>query len=242
MERGSSGAHAGGQLFRPVMPGSNRVARTGIPFRSHTHPPRAAFLHGRRARQSNRLNRRPNAASPVDPLVPRGFGPFISANRLLPASAPVEVELVLDLDGGIVVGDLARGLAGPVGGAEDDAVVDVEDSGATAGRPDVAGSGDLVLLGVDAALGPDTAADDRGRGGRGGRSVLAEEICAGELAGNALVELCPAVVDAAEDGELVTTGVLEVQVQLAVLVAVGAGVGGADVGLEAIEAEGDDLI
>jgi hypothetical protein len=49
------------------------------------------------------------------------------------------------------------------------------------------------------------------------------------------------VVDAAEDGELVTTGVLEVQVELAVLVAVCAGVSRADVGLEAIKAEGDDL-
>lgn len=166
---------------------------------------------------------------------------FISANRLLLAGAPVEVELVLDLDGGIVVGDLTRCLAGAVAGAEDDAVVDVEDSSATAGRPDVAGSGHLVLLGVNVTVGPDAAADDRGRCCRGGRSVLAEEVGAGELAGDALVELCPAVVDAAEDGELVATGVLEVQVQLAVLVAVGAGVSRADVGLEAIKAKGDDL-
>lgn len=214
-------------------------ARTGIPFRSHTHPPRAPFLRGERGRQSNRLNRRPNAASRFDPLVPRHVAR--STNRSLLARAPVDVELVLDLDGSIVVGDLAQELAGAVAGAEDDTVVDVEDSGATAGRPDVAGGGDLVLLGVHVTSGPDATAGDGGAGGGGCRGVLAEEVCAGELALHTLVELCPTVVDAAEDSKLVAAGVLEVQVQLTVLVAVGSLGLAANIGLEVIKAEGDDL-
>jgi len=56
-----------------------------------------------------------------------------------------------------------------------------------------------------------------------------------------LVELCPTVVDAAEDSKLVAAGVLEVQVQLTVLVAVGSLGLAANIGLEVIKAEGDDL-
>jgi hypothetical protein len=49
------------------------------------------------------------------------------------------------------------------------------------------------------------------------------------------------MVGSIEHGVLETTGVLEVQVQLAVLAAVGGGGAGADVGLELIEAVSNDL-
>lgn len=75
---------------------------------------------------------------------------------------PADVDLLGEGDGGVVVGDLARG--GSVARREGDAVVDVEDAGGAAGRPDDGGGGDLVLLGVDLAVGPDPAAVDGGAG------------------------------------------------------------------------------
>lgn len=49
------------------------------------------------------------------------------------------------------------------------------------------------------------------------------------------------MVGGVDDGVLETSGVFEVQVQLAVLAAVSGGGAGADVGLELIEAVSDDL-
>ena len=49
------------------------------------------------------------------------------------------------------------------------------------------------------------------------------------------------MVDGVDDGEGEAGGVLEGYVELAVLAAVHYGCAGADVGLEAVEADGDDL-
>lgn len=50
------------------------------------------------------------------------------------------------------------------------------------------------------------------------------------------------MVDGVDDGEGEALGVLEGDVELAVLAAVHDGGAGADVGLEAVEADGDDLL
>ena len=149
------------------------------------------------------------------------------------------MDLLGEGDGGIVVGELAEGAA--VGAGEGDAVVDVEDARGAAGAVDVAGSRDLVGLGVDLALGPDTAPGDGGLGGCGVSGGLGEVVGRVEGACHAGLELRVAVVGAVHHGELEPTRVLEVQVQLAVLGLLGRVVTGSDVGLELVEAKGDDL-
>lgn len=149
------------------------------------------------------------------------------------------MDLLGEGDGGIVVGELAGG--GAVGAGEGDAVVDVEDAVGAAGRVDHARGGDAVGLGVDLAAGPDAAAADGGLGRRRVRRRLAEEVGRVEGACHARVELRVAVVRAVDDGELEAARVLEAQVQLAVLGLVGRVVARSDVGLETVEAEGDDL-
>src|SRR4029434_2169947 len=116
-------------------------------------------------------------------------------------------DLLGEGDGGVVVGDEAAGAG--VGAGQGDAVVDVEDAGGAARREDVAGGGDLVVLGVDLAVGPDAAAGDGGLRGGGGLRVLAEVVGAVEVARHALVELRVAVVGAVEHRELEAAGVLE---------------------------------
>lgn len=67
-------------------------------------------------------------------------------------------------DRGVVVGDLARGAR--VARRQRDAVVDVENSGGAARRPDDGSRRDLVLLSVYLAISPDPTSVDRGpRGG-----------------------------------------------------------------------------
>lgn len=61
-------------------------------------------------------------------------------------------------DGGIVVGDLTRGRA--VAASERNAVVDVENSRLSTGRPDYRGGGDLILLGVYLPINPCISASD----------------------------------------------------------------------------------
>lgn len=158
---------------------------------------------------------------------------------LLPARLPLEVELLGESNGGVVVRDDADG--GGLGAGEADAVVDVEDAVGAAGRVDDRGGGDLVGLGVDLSLGPDASTGDGGLRRRGRRSVLREVVCRVEGAGDALVELSVAVVGALDDRELESTGVLEVQVELAVLGPLGRVEAGADISLEAVKAKGDDL-
>lgn len=149
------------------------------------------------------------------------------------------MDLLGEGNGGIIVSELAGGRA--VGAGESNAVVDVEDAVGTAGRVDVAGGGDGVSLGVDLAIGPDAATGDGGLGGGGVAGRLAEVVGRVESASDTGVELGVAVVRAVDDGELEATGVLEVQVELAVLGLVGRVEAGSDVSLELIEAEGDDL-
>lgn len=185
----------------------------------------------------------------------------IPRGHLFLTGAPVEVDLLGECNSGVVVADSAG--SGAVCAGERNTVVDVEDSAGAAWRVDVAGSWDLVRLGVDLALGPDTATGDGGlRCGRGGR-VLAEVVGAVKGTSHALIELGISVVCALHDGELESTGVLqaggyceqvcnvivegaiyaylEVKVELAVLGLLGGADARSDVGLEPIETEGDDL-
>jgi hypothetical protein len=73
------------------------------------------------------------------------------------ATSPFEADLLLELDGGVVVGNLATGLFAV--GCQGDAVVDVEDAGGAARRPDEGGVFDLVLLGVHLSILKFRAAD-----------------------------------------------------------------------------------
>lgn len=169
--------------------------------------------------------------------VPFHYGPL--ASRLSPALLPAEVDLLGEGDGSIVVGDGAIGLG--VRGREGDAVVDVEDAVGAARGPDIAARRDPVVLGVDLALGPDAAARDGRLRRRRPRRVLAEEVGAEEGSSHAGVELSVAVVRRLNDGELPARGIAQRQVNLAVLAAVRRPGAGANVGLEAVEAERDDL-
>lgn len=83
----------------------------------------------------------------------------------------------------------------------------------------------------------------KGKGGTYSRARVLGEVVGGEEgAGYAIVETSPAVVCCVDDGVLEATGILEVQVQLAVLAAVGGHSAGARVGLERIEAVSNDLL
>jgi hypothetical protein len=73
------------------------------------------------------------------------------------------VELLGEGHGRVVVGQLAG--QGAVPARERDAVVDVEDAVAAAGRPDGGGCLDAVLLGVDLAVLEGAAAFEGGAGG-----------------------------------------------------------------------------
>lgn len=147
-------------------------------------------------------SRRSRPSSPARPSCPHGM----PLHHLLGAGAPEELEVLRELERGIVVGELAAGVL--VGRGERQAVVDVEDALGAARRPDVAGGGDLVDLGVDLAVSPDSAARDGRLRGGGGRSILAEVVGAEEGARDALVELRVAVVRALDSGELEARGVL----------------------------------
>ena len=76
------------------------------------------------------------------------------------------MQLLGEGNGGIVVGQLAGGVL--VRRRERDAVVDVEDTGGAAGRPDDSRGLDLVLLGVHLAQDEVAAAG----GGHAGGALL----------------------------------------------------------------------
>jgi hypothetical protein len=154
------------------------------------------------------------------------------------AGPPLHVELLGQCDGGIVVGNGAKGAR--VGGSQTDAVVDVEDAVGAARRPDDAGSGDLVLLGVDLAGLPNAATVDADTSSGGGSSILTEVVGTEEVTLGALLEDGIAVIGGLKDGELEAAGVAEVEVQLAVLGALVEGHARTNVGLEGVEAKGDD--
>jgi hypothetical protein len=154
-------------------------------------------------------------------------------------TTPVDVDLLGQSNGPVVVRDHARGLG--VGAGEGYPVVEVEDGRrSAAGRRHGVGGRHEVLLGVDLAGGPDTAALDAGLGRAGVGGVAAEVVGGEEGAGDAVVQLRVAVVRAVGDGKPVAARIVQRQVQLAVLAAVHDGGAGSDVGLEAIETDGDD--
>lgn len=128
------------------------------------------------------------------------------------------MDLLAHIDGGIVVSELARGIA--IRRGQRDAVVDVEDLGCPAFRLDIVGRGDDVLLGVDLAVRPDTAAGDGGLRGAGVGGVRAEVVLAVEGAGDAGLELGVSVVGAVDDCEGVAGGVAERQVDLLCILSV----------------------
>lgn len=81
-----------------------------------------------------------------------------------------------------------------------------------------------------------------GRGAYGLSGFLGEVVSGDEAARHTVIETRPAVVGGVDDGVLEAARVLEVQVQLAVLGAVGRGGARADVGLELVEAVSNNLL
>lgn len=73
-------------------------------------------------------------------------------------------------------------------------------------------------------------------------SILREEVGGQESSSDALIQASKAVVGSLDDGVLEATGVLKVQVDSAVLGAVCGGGARTNVGLECIEAVGDDSL
>jgi hypothetical protein len=175
------------------------------------------------------------------------------------ASPPLHMHLLGKSNGSIIVGQLAGSILDSRG--KRDAVVDVEDTVCAARRPDNSSGLDGVGFGVDLAHEEVAAAAGshfsgalfvliskpylmvRGLGWEtySLAGVLREVVGGNELACDALVETRPAVVCSIYDGVLETAGVLEVQVELASLGSVGLDGAGANVGLELVEAVGDDL-
>src|SRR5690606_15776325 len=119
----------------------------------------------RRSRERERERRDPSPRDSYPPPYARCFtqpplflSSFLSLSLSLSlkstlfhlfAVAPVKVELLGEGDGGIIVGDGAKGLR--LARPQRDPVVDVEDSGGATGREDERGGGDTVGLGVDLA-------------------------------------------------------------------------------------------
>lgn len=134
----------------------------------------------------------------------------ILRGRLFLTSTPVEVDLLSESDRGVIIADGAR--SGAVCAGERNTVVDVENAARATGGVDVAGSWDLVGLGVDLALGPDTATGDGCLCGGRGRRVLAEVVGAVKGTSDALVELSISVICALDNGELEATGILRAAV------------------------------
>ena len=70
---------------------------------------------------------------------------------------------------------------------------------------------------------------------------MAEVVGRDEASGDALIKASPAVVGGVDDGVLEASRVLQVEVKLAVLGAVGGAGAGTDVGLKGVEAVGYNL-
>ena len=101
-----------------------------------------------------------------------------------------------------------------------DSVVDVEDAVLATWRPDGSGGLNAVLLGVDLAVQQGAAAYGGHTRGLRLASVLREVVGRDEGPGYAFIEARPAVVGGVYHGVLEAAGVLQVQVELAVLAAV----------------------
>ena len=121
------------------------------------------------------------------------------------------------------------------GGGERDGGVDVKHSVRSAGRPDDGlGVGGIV---VEVVAGEGSLPCGAGAG----LSSLSGEVVDGLLgAGDALIESGVSTVVGGEDGVLEAAGVLEVQVKLAILAALGDGDTGTDGGDVLVEDEGHD--
>jgi len=98
------------------------------------------------------------------------------------------------------------------------------------------------LLGVDLAVDERATTDGRHARGLCGACILREVVGCDEGTSYAFVEARPAVVGCIDNGILETAWVLEVEVELAVLGAVGGSCAGADVGLELVEPVRYDLV
>ncbi len=107
------------------------------------------------------------------------------------------MNLLGEGDSRVVIGHLTGGGVVPTG--QGDAVVDIEDAAGPAWAEDVAGGGHLVVLGVDGAGEPLSAAFDAGLRRRRGRRILAEVVGRVESSGNAPVELRIPVIRAVDD-------------------------------------------
>jgi len=97
------------------------------------------------------------------------------------------------------------------------------------------------LLGVDLAVDERATTDSRHARGLRGACILREVVGCDEGSSYAFVQARPAMVGCVNDGILETTWILEIEVELAVLRAVGGGCAGADVGLELVKAVRYDL-
>jgi hypothetical protein len=155
------------------------------------------------------------------------------------ALEPLQVDGVGEGDGSIVVRYGAGG-GGALGG-QGDTVVDVQDAVCSARREDVGSGWHGVGLGVDLARSPDTAScDHRGRC-CSGRGILREVVGGQEGPGNAGIKLGIAVVGGIDNSKVEAAGVLQAQVDLALLSVVGDSGSWSDVGLEAVESKRHNL-
>lgn len=160
----------------------------------------------------------------------------------LPPSAlkPLNVNLLRQGQRLVVIRNHARGLG--VIARQRHTVIDIQSVRPPAARrPHHLGGRHGVALRVHLAHGPDAAALDAGAGGARGVGVAREEVGRQKVALDVLLEEREAVVDRIDDGEGEARRVVELDVQLAVLRVFREGGVRADVGLEAVEADGEDL-
>ena len=107
-----------------------------------------------KTRPISKSNLKQTGTPEVARWLPRG-GRYLAV-LVLRTGLPRDVNLLGEGDGGIVVGQFAVGAG--VARRERDAVVDVEQAVGAAGRPDDGRGLDLVVLGVDLAIGERAAA------------------------------------------------------------------------------------
>lgn len=162
-----------------------------------------------------------------------GDGAVAAGARAGSALLPGNVELLSEGNGGIVVGKLSGSVA--LGAGQGNAVVDVEDTGSTAWRPDSSGRFDAVSLGIYLPVLECSTSNCGHAGGRSLAGILREVVGGNEVTSDTLIETSISVVGGVNNGVLKASGILEVQVELAVLAAVRDGSSGANIGLELIK-------
>jgi len=152
------------------------------------------------------------------------------------AAAPLDAELLLKLDGSIIVGNFTS----TVGWAsKSNSVVDVEDSVGSAWGPDHGLVLDGILLGVGlAVLVLRSAKSCTGHGSLLGS--LGEVVGGDEVGSDTRVKTDVSVVGGLHDGHLISSWVSQTQVKLAILLLIGSVGSWALNGLELIETKGDN--